>query len=122
MYPHAGELDRCMTLQEPVETRDSAGGVTTAWNNVGTFWVQRRDKSGSERFRDGQKMAERKTEIWMRYCNGLDLTELNRLVDTDDGQVYDIAFIDTHRRAGFVRLDCIVKPTLAQNATRGAGQ
>lgn len=52
-----GRLDRRVTLLSPLETRDAAGGVSTAWVNVGTFWAQFLPQPGREIQQAGQKLA-----------------------------------------------------------------
>jgi len=43
-----GRLRKRVTLQQPNQVSDGAGGFTTTWSTVGTFWAKLTPKSASE--------------------------------------------------------------------------
>ena len=119
MYPASGEMDRCVIIQQPVETFTEFGDNSTAWKQVNRLWMQKRNKRGGESFTDGQKQASAVTEWWGHYIDGI--TEMMRIVES--GKIYDINYIDdSHRHSGYIMIQTSSMPTMAQDNQRGRGQ
>lgn len=70
----AGELRKRVTLQRLVAGRDSLGGVTESWEDVGTYWAAVEPLKGHEFFAASQVNAEVTGRIRMRYRPGVDPT------------------------------------------------
>lgn len=98
----AGQLDRRVRLERPVETQDSVGGIVTAWKLVATVWASKRDVSAREYFSADSTRAEGDT-IWM-IRHMLDVQNKWRLVHGSD--VYDIEGISEVGRREFLTLFC----------------
>lgn len=69
----AARLNRRLTLQEPTEADDGAGGVTFGWSDVATVWAEitpLRTPNGEVLF--AGKVEQRGTHrITLRYRSGL---------------------------------------------------
>jgi len=88
----AGQLNRRVTLQQQVETRDSYGGVQTGWADAGSYWARVRDLSAGEKVAGGQEVAWRTREFVLR--NGVAVDERMRILY--DGDAYDIRSVFRH--------------------------
>ena len=58
MTADIGAFDRRITLQQPVLTRDAAGGVVTSWATVGTVWARRLGAKGREFYAANREIGE----------------------------------------------------------------
>lgn len=67
----AGSLDRRVTLQQQVETRDSYGGVTFTWQDVATVWADVQAVSGREFLQSQAVQDEVTTRIVIRFRTGI---------------------------------------------------
>lgn len=85
----AGSLNRRITLQAPVVTRDAYGGAVTTWSDVATVWAAVIPMRGRELFAAQQVVALAEIKIRMRYRAGVD--EAMRIVF--DGKHYGIQHI-----------------------------
>lgn len=78
MAIRAGRLRHRLQIQEPVETRDASGGVTTTWTTVDEIWARIAPLHGHEAL-EAQRMQFRGTAmVYIRYWPGL--TTRHRLV------------------------------------------
>ena len=48
MSPAAGKMRHRVTLEQPQRSSDGAGGFTTTWGTVATFWARMEPASASE--------------------------------------------------------------------------
>lgn len=96
----AGRLDRRITLQSSVATRDAAGGMVETWSDVATVWAQVRNLSAREVQLAAQRGAAVKAAVTVRYRTGL-ATDMR--VVFEDGSTAPILWIDEiGRRAGLI--------------------
>ncbi len=70
----AGRLDRRVTLQRRVITRDAAGGAIETWTSAFSCWAERRDVRGSERLEAGAEVATHEATFRIRWRAGIDAT------------------------------------------------
>jgi SPP1 family predicted phage head-tail adaptor len=93
----AGRLDRRVTLQSRVLTRNSQGEEVVTYTDLGDVWAEKQDLRGREYFTAQQVSADISTRWRIRYVEGL--TALNRLVY--EGINYDIQHVaEIGRREG----------------------
>lgn len=67
----AGRLRHRLTIQQPVESRDDYGSVTTVWQTVASRWGSVEPQRGREALMSGQNTSEVFTEIRLRHLDGL---------------------------------------------------
>lgn len=69
----AARLNRRITIQEPQETADEAGGVVRGWSDVATVWaeVEPQRSGGNEALFAGQLEKRGTHRITIRYRSGL---------------------------------------------------
>lgn len=67
----AGRLDQRVTLQEPTNTRDAQGSVSTTWADVATVWAAVEDLAGREYFAAAETQAEVSSRIIIRTRDGV---------------------------------------------------
>jgi len=67
----ASSLRHRVTIEEPVETSDGAGGFTVVWNKFADAWAQILPKNGSEKFADEHLSAPKKITVTIRYMDGV---------------------------------------------------
>ena len=74
-------LDRIVTLESPIVSRDSYGGEIITWLAVVTVWANKRPLSAKERFiaTANRRQATRRAVWRIRYRS--DINELWRVVD-----------------------------------------
>jgi SPP1 family predicted phage head-tail adaptor len=79
----AGALNHEMTLEEPVETPDGAGGFTTDWTVLATIWARLEPLDPAREAWAGRDAAEQTHRITIRFRNdvkqGMRLRKLTRL-------------------------------------------
>jgi SPP1 family predicted phage head-tail adaptor len=63
----AGRLKHEMTLEEPVETSDGAGGFTTVWTSVATLWARLEPLDPAREAWAGRDAAEQTHRITIRF-------------------------------------------------------
>jgi SPP1 family predicted phage head-tail adaptor len=85
-----GALDRQITLQAKVATRDSFGGAAERWIDRGDVWAQRLDQGGGEFRRAGVVNSEVTTIFRLRY--NPNLTPAMRILH--EGALFDIVSIN----------------------------
>ena len=97
-----GKLDRRLTLEEPVEIADGAGGVTRGYQVVATLWAQVMPVSAR-----GTVDAERSSAVAthrIRLRSRSDLTTRHRL--RDGNAIYRIvALHDPDGRGRFLQIE-----------------
>lgn len=101
----AGELDRRITLKEPVRTTDTAGGIVTTYTDVATVSAKKRDVSGREKFRAEQVNAELTTRFTIRYRS--DIQNDWRIVFKSKD--YDILVIRETERNAVLEIDAAAR-------------
>lgn len=67
----AGALNKRITLQQLVESRDGFGGVATAWQDVATVWAAVEPLQGREFWAQQQTQAEVTTRVRIRHRAGI---------------------------------------------------
>lgn len=99
----AGELRHRVTIQQPVESRNSFGEVTVTWQDVATVWAAIEPLRGREFWEARQTVAEMDVRIRIRYRSGI--TPKMRVVW--GSKVYDIeSVIDVESRRKELHLMC----------------
>lgn len=89
---HAGRLDRYVSIEHRVVTRDAATGAEVAtWAVFASAWAQVDEMAGSTRLRDEQMVGDvaaygRPTQVTMRWVAGVDAT----MRINDKGVLYQI--------------------------------
>jgi SPP1 family predicted phage head-tail adaptor len=63
----AGDLNRRITLQQPVEATDAEGAITVTYTTLRTVWAAIDALTGNEVFLAGQIEAMRPVTITIRY-------------------------------------------------------
>ena len=70
----ASRLTQRITIEEPNEVSDGAGGYSISWSAVDTVWaeiVPSRGVNGKERLADAQLQSINKYKITIRYINNI---------------------------------------------------
>lgn len=76
----AGRLNKLMWIQEPQNTRDSMGGVSTTWCDKRQIWCELRPVTARETV-SGDRISQDVTHIIrFRYLRGLMVTPSMRIV------------------------------------------
>jgi SPP1 family predicted phage head-tail adaptor len=79
----AGLLNHEMTLEEPVETPDGAGGFTIVWTGIATIWARLEPLDPAREAWAGRDAAEQTHRITIRFRDdvrqGMRLRKLTRL-------------------------------------------
>lgn len=85
-------LDRIITIQQRVESRDDFGGVVEQWVDLDIVWARFERQSGQEPYRReaNRQQAIRRGVLRIRYRD--DVTEISRIVYQD--HAWDILGID----------------------------
>lgn len=96
-----GMLNHELTLEEPVETPDGAGGFTTLWSEVATVWARLEPVNPEREFWAGRTSPEQTHRVTFRYRDnvrtGMRFRKLARLFpivsvqDADETRRYLIA-------------------------------
>lgn len=96
----AGKLDRRITIQRAVTTRDEFNAPIETWADVMTVWASYEPVSDGERFRAGERAAEISARFQIRYSSASSaITAMDRLVF--DRRTYAITHIkEIGRRVG----------------------
>lgn len=101
----AGQLNRRITLESLVQTKDSEGGMVDSWSAVATVWAKVDNLSGNDRraTSHGGQVAEARTEFTIRHRSDLNA----KMRVNYSGKKYNIRhlndFAEAHR---FVVLTC----------------
>jgi SPP1 family predicted phage head-tail adaptor len=69
-----GKLRHRVTLQQPVDTDDGAGGTTRTWSEVATLWARIEPMSADERVAAERIEAAADTRITIRWRAGVTST------------------------------------------------
>lgn len=67
----AGKLRHRITIQNPVETTNDVGDVTTTWEDFATVWAEIIPLSGREYWESKQVNSEVTGKIRIRYLAGV---------------------------------------------------
>lgn len=96
----AGKLDRRITLQRHLTTRDDFNNPVETWFDLCTVWASFEPVSDGERFRAGERASEISARFQIRYSSQVkDVTPKDRLVF--GGRVYSITHVkEIGRREG----------------------
>ncbi len=98
----AGKLDRRATIQSPNDVSEpDYGSEQLSWETVATVWATVRDGVGSERITENVRVLTRRTEITIRWRDGI--TSDMRVV-LDDGRTFQIVSIAEVRRVSLTML------------------
>ncbi len=63
----AGKMRNRITFEQPVQTQDAAGGLTTIWTAAFTVWAEVKYLDGREYWQAQQANSEAEGRITMRY-------------------------------------------------------
>jgi SPP1 family predicted phage head-tail adaptor len=74
MRAFADHLDRRVTIQRTVKTRDAVGQAIDAWEDVATVWAEVKPESGSEGFETDRRTNIQRVLFRVRYREGIDTT------------------------------------------------
>ena len=97
----AGELNRRLTLEAPVEVEDGAGGVTRTYGAVSTLWAKVMPGSDSPDVTAGSLGATLRYLITIRMRPGI--TVRHRL--REDGRIYRIRAVRPSPDRRFLEID-----------------
>ena len=102
-YINSNQLRHRITLQQPNNTPDGAGGFTKSWTNVADHWASVIPMSGNETLEDDQIKGKIKYEVTLRYREGVN-SEMRFLYD---GKVLEIeSVVDVEGRVKWLRCVC----------------
>ena len=92
-------LDRIISLEEPVISRDTFGSDITTWAPLAQVWAEKRERKGKERFIPGSNVTLATRSVTWRIHYRPGITEVMRIID---GQrvvwnIQGIAEIGFHR-------------------------
>ena len=90
-----GQLNRPITIEEPVYTADLNGQEVETWSSLGTFWASLSYQSGVEKAEAEQRVARRVVRFTIRY--NANVTELCRIY-YDQKYFYIIGIDRVHRK------------------------
>lgn len=62
-----GTLNKLITIEQPQEQRDAAGGVTMTWGELTRAWAGINSVSGTEKYISAERHSEATHQITMRY-------------------------------------------------------
>lgn len=94
---NAGKLDRRITIEAAVESRDEFGGATVTWQQTAEVWAEVKWLRGRELFAAQQVTPEAQLQFRIRWLDGL--TTGMRI--EHDGEHYGIEYIaELGRRDG----------------------
>jgi SPP1 family predicted phage head-tail adaptor len=85
----AGTLDRRATILKKSAVQANSGQEVETWTPVATLWAGKRDARASERYSDGQMVAEIDTVFTFRYFASL-LVKPDRHRIVCEGLTYDV--------------------------------
>jgi SPP1 family predicted phage head-tail adaptor len=69
--PRIGELRQRVTLQQPNDVPDGAGGFTRSWSDLASVWARIEPLSGAERLRAVQLESAVSHRVTLRYREGV---------------------------------------------------
>ena len=104
----AGNYDRYLTFQAPVQKRGKAGGVTPQWDYVANAWAQKEDVSGGETRRGTQLVPE--ASVVFETCHWIDGINTTHRIECE-GNVYDVLFIRELGRKERMEIQATVRGT-----------
>ena len=91
------QLDRIITIQQQMTTRDSFGSEIITWVDLDEVWASFRPQTATERFRNESNIVQATTTAAFRIRYRSDLDETMRIVH--DGHEWDIqGIIEVGRR------------------------
>lgn len=102
---HVPRFDRRITIQQPTQTADLAGGIVNTWATFLECWAGKVDKSGTEALQNARDTATRLTEWWIRYDSDYTPTEKMRV--NHDSRNYDIEVVTEIDRKKYYKLTTI---------------
>lgn len=95
----AGKMDRLLSLERAVQTRDEIGGMIETWQEVRRLWVMKLPDQTSETIQSGQITARMTARFRCRYFPDLALTD--RLREAT-GRLWNIRHVgEIGRREGW---------------------
>lgn len=95
-----GRLDRRVSLQMPLRTRDAAGGAITAWVDAGSVWASKLPVGGGRMYAAEAKHFE--SSLVYRIRARPDVVAGWRLVHGDD--VFEIVNVEEQGRDHYIDL------------------
>ena len=94
---NAGTLDRRITIEQRIDTRDAFGEPIAAWTPLAVVWASLESLQGQELIETQETNAKRKARFRIRWRD--DVTEKTRVAW--DGEVWDINQVnEIGRRVG----------------------
>ena len=100
----AGTLDRRVTIQQQVTTRDAYGAEVVQWLNLVTLWANKREAVGLEAFQADQvAQATASATFRIRYRSGL---QAKMRLEDDQGALWDIEGVAEIGRRDGLELRC----------------
>lgn len=102
----AGQFDRRITLERPVETRDAAGGVVVTWASVATVWAKRLGAKGREMYAVNREIGLVQDVFQIRYSTTVAPIEPTWRV-LFDGSIYNIGAAVPVGRRELIAITCV---------------
>lgn len=99
-----GILDRKIQLQRSSSSAGRFGDPTETWAHWKHRMAKRVEQSGKERSDNARERTQGAVTFRIRHTPGLKVTD--RLVDTADGQAYDIEDFTGDPRQGYMEIHC----------------
>ena len=84
-----GRLNRVITIEHNVETRDRFGSVISGWVLLAEVWAEKLSVKPAERFIKTSARTVNKSTAQLRILQREDVDETMRVID-DNGVIWDI--------------------------------
>lgn len=104
----AGNFDRFIVIQAPVQKRGKAGGVSAQWDDFASCWATKEDVSGGETRRGTQLVPEANVVFELRHWI-YGLNTKHRIVLDD--VVYDVLFVREIGRQESAEVQAVARST-----------
>lgn len=98
MISQAGKLDRRVTIEQVVETRDAYGGIIETWSTFAVMWAQVMPTNANEIYNADALRAFKMTTFTIRWREGLD----PKMRIQFDGHTYRIVGLKEVGRRDFI--------------------
>lgn len=102
----AGTLRDRVIIEKPVRAVDASGAAATEWSTVTEVAAQIFSNRGAEFFRSDSEAAEAVVTIRIRELPGIPFDPAWRLVDKDQGTIFDVVSIQPSRKRNDLSVIC----------------
>ncbi len=104
----AGELNERITIQRATVSTNDFNEAIETWSTLATVWANRRDASGSERYRAMEVNAEISVRFTVRIFSTISDVNANDRISYD-GDIYNITAVREVDRNRMLEIDAVVR-------------